>query len=284
MAGTINPGGLTNLDVKALTSTSKAIDYSNRGAAASRGSSISVSVEELRKNGINFSSSGTGGKPVDFGSSLKSTNEANEGSASGRYEPLSYRIAHSGGNLSEEEQLAKLQKIRDSAREYEGLLMAEMIKAMRQSPFSEEPGSDTYAEIAEKPFTAALTKAGGLGLADKIVEDVAAQEGLSGVLAAHPEVMGPNWKMRIAPSRRFKQSGMQNVANGARGDENVAALAQGALSLSSEAIGSGILGESATRGLQLAGLDTEAAQNGPEGTLPFKPTSFRRAPTLKKGE
>jgi Rod binding domain-containing protein len=130
----------------------------------------------------------------------------------GGYVPKSYLRAHSGGNMTEEQRIQKLQKIRESAKEYEGVLMAEMIKSMRQQPLTKTAGSETLTEIAEKPFTAALTAAGGLGLADKIVEDVAAQEGLSGTLNDHPEIMGPNWKMRIAPSRRFKQSGIQNVA------------------------------------------------------------------------
>jgi hypothetical protein len=79
-----------------------------------------------------------------------------------------------------------------------------MIKQMRQKPMAKTPGSDTLSEIAEKPFTAALAAAGGLGLADTIVEDVASQEGLAATLAEHPEVMGPNWRQRIAPSRLYK--------------------------------------------------------------------------------
>ncbi|MDR1309070.1 MAG: hypothetical protein LBL95_04130, partial [Deltaproteobacteria bacterium] len=110
------------------------------------------------------------------------------------------RVKH----MSDEQKISKLKQIKESAEEYEGFLIAEMIKNMRQSPFAKTPGSDTYSEIAEKPFTAALTQAGGLGLAQTIVNQVASQEGLDGVLAEHPEVMGPHWRQRLAPSQMPK--------------------------------------------------------------------------------
>ncbi|MDR1394842.1 MAG: hypothetical protein LBK52_01560 [Deltaproteobacteria bacterium] len=106
--------------------------------------------------------------------------------------------------LTEEEKIAQLKKIKTSAQDYEGLLIKEMIKSMRQSPLAKTAGSETYSEIAEKPFTAALTAAGGLGLADKIVADVARQEGLMDTLDANPEIMGPGWRPKIAPSRMRK--------------------------------------------------------------------------------
>jgi Rod binding domain-containing protein len=135
------------------------------------------------------------------------------------YVPESYRAAHSDKGLSEGQRVAKLQKIRDSAQEYEGMLMTEMIKLMRQSPLTKTAGSDTYSEIAEKPFTAALAAAGGLGLADKIVEDVARQEGLLGTLEEHPEIMGPNWRARISPSRMYKPAGMAGDGQARAGEE-----------------------------------------------------------------
>jgi Rod binding domain-containing protein len=125
-----------------------------------------------------------------------------------RYRPLENgRMADVSQKLkgmSEEQKISKLKQIKESAEEYEGFLINEMIKNMRQSPFVKTPGSDTYSEIAEKPFTAALTKAGGLGLSQTIVNQVAAQEGLADVLTSHPEVMGPNWRQRLAPSQMPK--------------------------------------------------------------------------------
>jgi Rod binding domain-containing protein len=121
-----------------------------------------------------------------------------------RYRPLENgRLADAGlrvQNLTEEQKLAKISEIKKSAEEYEGMLINEMIKSMRQSPFVKTPGGDTYSEIAEKPFTAALTAAGGLGLSQTIVTQIAAQEGLGDVLAANPEVMGPGYRQRLAPS------------------------------------------------------------------------------------
>jgi Rod binding domain-containing protein len=121
-----------------------------------------------------------------------------------RYRPLANgRLADATvktSELSEEGKMSKLRRIKESAEEYEGFLMAEMIKTMRQTSFAKVPGGDTYSEIAEKPFTAAMTAAGGLGLAATIVGQVAAQEGLDDALAAHPEVMGRDWRRRLAPS------------------------------------------------------------------------------------
>jgi Rod binding domain-containing protein len=127
------------------------------------------------------------------------------GSFGRRYRPLENgKMANLGlksAELDEAARLSKLSQIKKSAEEYEGMLLAEMIKSMRQTPFAKTPGGETYSEIAEKPFTAALTAAGGLGLAQAIVTQVAAQEGLGETLAAHPEVMGPGWRQRLAPSQ-----------------------------------------------------------------------------------
>jgi Rod binding domain-containing protein len=165
-----------------------------------------VSVEEFRQ-GINMNAgAGQGGAAVPSGlpRGAPAGTAADSPFRGEAYVPKSWLRAQNGNGLSEDEKVAKLRKIRESAQEYEGLLMAEMIKMMRQKPMAKTPGSDTLSEIAEKPFTAALAAAGGLGLADKIVEDVASQEGLAGTLSDHPEIMGPNWRQRIAPSRLYK--------------------------------------------------------------------------------
>jgi Rod binding domain-containing protein len=131
-----------------------------------------------------------------------------------RYRPLENgRLTESSikvKNLTEEQKLRQLKKIKDSAEEYEGLLLKEMIKSMRQSPFAKTPGSETYSEIAEKPFTAALTAAGGLGLAQTIISQVAAQEGLQETLAKNSSIMGPNWRQRLSPSQMPKSGPKAN--------------------------------------------------------------------------
>jgi Rod binding domain-containing protein len=160
-----------------------------------------------------------------------------QGSLGQRYRPLeSGRMADAkskSAHLTEQQKLEQLQRIKESAEEYEGMLINEMIKSMRQSPFVETAGSDTYSEIAEKPFTAALTAAGGLGLSQTIINQVAAQEGLDDVLAKYPEAMGPNWRQRLAPSQmskpvgRFASSAVKPT--GSPGQEQIpASPAQGA--------------------------------------------------------
>ncbi|MDR2386871.1 MAG: hypothetical protein LBE80_04710 [Deltaproteobacteria bacterium] len=147
-------------------------------------------------------------RDASSGTIAKLIDELPEGAYGRRYRPLDNgKLADASGkvkNLSEEQKISKLKQIKESAEEYEGFLIAEMIKSMRQSPFVKTPGGETYSEIAEKPFTAALTEAGGLGLSQTIVNQVAAQEGLGEALAAHGEVMGPHWKQRLAPSQMPK--------------------------------------------------------------------------------
>jgi Rod binding domain-containing protein len=129
----------------------------------------------------------------------------------GRKNPEAGRlIKNKSADLTEEEKIGQLKKIKKSAEDYEGLLLKEMIKNLRQSPLAKTTGSETYSEIAEKPFTAAITAAGGLGLAEKIVSDVARQEGLSETLSEHPEIMGPKYRAKIAPSRMRKAPARYN--------------------------------------------------------------------------
>jgi Rod binding domain-containing protein len=167
-----------------------------------------------------------------------------EGSFGRRYRPLENgkmaNLRLKAAELDEPTRLAKLGQIRKSAEEYEGMLITEMIKSMRQSPFVKTPGSDTYSEIAEKPFTAALTAAGGLGLAQTIVTQVAAQEGLGETLAAHPEVMGPHYRQRLAPSQMTRPG--PRAAAGKPADADAAASqgaaeTTGAAAASTEAAG-----------------------------------------------
>ncbi len=102
--------------------------------------------------------------------------------------------------LSPAEQVQKLKKIRKSATEYESVFVDQLVKQMRPKPVSETAGSDTFSDIAEQPFRDFLSQAGGLGLADQIVGQVARQEGLEQTLQEHPEIMGPNWRPSVPPN------------------------------------------------------------------------------------
>ncbi|MDR2613371.1 MAG: hypothetical protein LBG06_11360 [Deltaproteobacteria bacterium] len=223
MTGIPEYRGLANQDVRPLRSTPSA-------SAARDDGKFVISVEEMRRDGLNISTGGgdgaepgagggpQAGPPAAIARGVPAGTAAASPLRGEPYVPKAWLRAQNGNGLSEEEKAAKLRKIRESAQEYEGLLVAEMIKLMRQKPMAKTPGSDTLSEIAEKPFTAALMAAGGLGLADRIVEDVAAQEGLAGTLEAHPEIMGPGWRARIAPSRRYKPVNLGGPGASGAGD------------------------------------------------------------------
>jgi Rod binding domain-containing protein len=120
----------------------------------------------------------------------------------GRPAPSARRNQNS--QLSPQEQTEKLKKIRKSAIEYDSVFVDQLVKQMRPKPVTETPGSETFSEIAEQPFRNFLSQAGGLGLADSIVGQVARQEGLEQTLQEHPEIMGPNWRPTV-PSNLMKK-------------------------------------------------------------------------------
>jgi hypothetical protein len=66
-----------------------------------------------------------------------------------------------------------------------------------------------------------LTAAGGLGLSQTIVTQVAAQEGLGETLAEHPEIMGPRFRSRLAPNL-MTRSGLRPKAPESAGSAEAA--------------------------------------------------------------
>lgn len=150
------------------------------------------------------------GETIDFGTVL------NEGEKS-----ASIRQRYMGGrpvltakasqdkkiDVPVEEQIEQLGQIRKSAVEYESFFIDHLVKQMRQSPLAKTPGGDTFSDIAEQPFRDFLSQAGGLGLADTIVQQVARQEGLEQTLHEYPGIMGSNWRPDIAPNLLKKWTG-----------------------------------------------------------------------------
>lgn len=70
--------------------------------------------------------------------------------------------------------------LRQAAAEFEALLVAEMLKAARASGdgwlgIGEDEAGATMVELAEQQFAQALAGAGGLGLAELIVEGLRAK-------------------------------------------------------------------------------------------------------------
>jgi hypothetical protein len=107
--------------------------------------------------------------------------------------PLTGRQGRSAG-LSLPARLQKLAQIKKSATDYESIFVDQLVKQMRPSPLAPHTGGETYSELAEQPFRDMLSRAGGLGLADAIIGQIARQEGLEQTLLEHPEVMGSSWK------------------------------------------------------------------------------------------
>ena len=64
-------------------------------------------------------------------------------------------------------------KLRDAAAQFESMLIAQMLKSMRESSDGSLDGdsgaSSTYTEMAEQQFAQAMTAQGGMGIA-KMVE------------------------------------------------------------------------------------------------------------------
>ena len=119
-------------------------------------------------------------------------------------------------NLPMEEQIEQLSKIRKSAVEYEAVFVDQLVKQMRPTPLMKTAGNDTLSDIAQQPFRDFLSQAGGMGLADSIVDQVARQEGLEQTLHANPGIMGPGWSPTIAPSLMTKPAGNLHIM----GDNN----------------------------------------------------------------
>lgn len=175
------------------------------------------SVEELKKggdlsfNGVLNQSAGentSAGEPQD-NAVTESVTIRERGN---QKKPAAMIRREHNATLPLEERLDKLTKIRKSAVQYESLFVDHLVKQMRQSPLANMPGGETLNDIAEQPFRDFLSQAGGLGLADTIVDQVARQEGLDDTLKEHPEVMGPNWHPNIPPNRMNKNAGNLDMA------------------------------------------------------------------------
>ena len=197
--GEIN--GLGNLNRQGIRSL-------RSGAAKAREAEAGVvqrfSVEDLKNGG----SLNLGGTLAGAGTAENEGRNSAEPTIRQRYRgkgpaPSARRAQNS--RLSPEEQVEKLSKIRKSAIEYEAVFVDHLVKQMRQSPLAKTPGGETFNDIAEQPFRDFLSQAGGLGLADSIVGQVARQEGLEETLAANPGIMGPNWQPKIPPNLMKKE-------------------------------------------------------------------------------
>ncbi len=161
------------------------------------------SVEELKNGGT--MTVGAGSPAAAAGPEGQSDERSlRERYAGGRSVRSSRRSINS--QLPVEEQIKKLETMRKSAVEYEAFFVDHLVKQMRQSPLADMAGGETFSDIAEQPFREHLSQAGGLGLADTIVGQLARQEGLEQTLQEYPEIMGPKWRPSI-PAELKKSKG-----------------------------------------------------------------------------
>jgi hypothetical protein len=158
-------------------------------AAAPRDAKQTLDVAELRNGG-----------DMDLGRLLAGQLEESRSlreRATGRHVPKASARQSRSADLSLAERLKKLSQIKKSATDYEAIFIDQLVKQMRPSPLAHTPGGDTFSELAEQPFRDFLSQAGGLGLANTMVGQIARQEGLEQTLQEHPEVMGPTWRPTI---------------------------------------------------------------------------------------
>src|SRR5664280_1234417 len=98
---------------------------------------------------------------------------------------------------------AELRKLTDAAQQFEGMLLQEMLKPMREHGFCLEEGDedndnkegsgfgDTLSSVGIEAVATAIAKGGGLGLAKRVVEQ------MEGEKAAHEsEIIACESKVR----------------------------------------------------------------------------------------
>lgn len=78
-----------------------------------------------------------------------------------------------------------IQKIKSHAVEFEGMLIRQMLRELRQSPFKPEARSDSksYLEMGDEHFAKSLAKSGGFGFGKAMADMMLKQIETSGLIA-----------------------------------------------------------------------------------------------------
>ncbi len=81
--------------------------------------------------------------------------------------------AGEGTEAAELEQL----RLREAAREFEGLLLEQMVKEMRKAVpksglLGDEPGQELFEEMLDGEFVRLMTRKGGIGIADYLTRSL----------------------------------------------------------------------------------------------------------------
>jgi flagellar protein FlgJ len=105
---------------------------------------------------------------------------------------------------------AEHRKLTDAAQQFEGMLLQEMLKPMREHGFCQEEGDedndnkegsgfgDTLSSFGTEAVAAAIAKGGGLGLAKRVVEQVEGEK-----VAHEAGVVAGESKVRQSPKINF---------------------------------------------------------------------------------
>jgi Rod binding domain-containing protein len=65
---------------------------------------------------------------------------------------------------------AKPKKVEDAAKQFEALMIAQMLRTARESNEDEDPTASTMLDVADQHFSEVLANNGGFGLAKLIVK------------------------------------------------------------------------------------------------------------------
>lgn len=66
--------------------------------------------------------------------------------------------------------MAKPSKVEDAAKQFEGLMIAQMLKTARENTEETDSSGSTMLDLADQQFSQVLANNGGLGLAKLIVK------------------------------------------------------------------------------------------------------------------
>jgi Rod binding domain-containing protein len=85
---------------------------------------------------------------------------------------------------SQAKDASSLQKIKDNAQAFEGILIRQMLKELRNSPFAETTQNDSkaYIDMADEQLANTLAKNGGFGFGQAMAELMMRQVQTAGLI------------------------------------------------------------------------------------------------------
>jgi Rod binding domain-containing protein len=88
---------------------------------------------------------------------------------------------------------ASLQKIKDNAQAFEGILIRQMLKELRNSPYAESTQNDSkaYIDMADEQLANTLAKNGGFGFGQAMAELMMRQVQTAGLIKTSVSTVKP---------------------------------------------------------------------------------------------